>query len=161
MTGKHHLITNPTSVFLSLTTETIQDLRVGCLTCDVIYAYLTTLCAQVTSIIVGANHRSKILPHPYFQDSHRQCDLLLCPVIYGNHISLIIVDYLTAGLYHLNAMVGCHNSEEYFSGIKRFFQKHIQWLRKHKRPLLWPLPTKWTQFHCRQIQSLAGFTSVP
>ena len=48
--GKHHLITNPTPVCLSLTTVTIQDLRANCLTGDVIYAYLTTLCTHITTI---------------------------------------------------------------------------------------------------------------
>ena len=158
LAGKHHLITNPTPACISITTETIQDLRANCLTGDVIYAYLTTLCTHVTTIkcavldplvapiIVGADRQSKISPHPYFLDSHRQCDLLLCPVIYSNHISLIIVDYLTAGLHHLNAMVGCHDSEQYFAGIKKFFKNHIQWRRKHKKPLSLHIPSKWNHF---------------
>jgi hypothetical protein len=76
--GKHHLISNPTPACLSLTTETIQDLRANCLTGDVIYAYLTTLCTHITTIkcavldplvapiIVGADRQSKISPHPAF-----------------------------------------------------------------------------------------------
>jgi len=65
--GKCHPITNPNSFCSSLSTEVIQDLRAHCLTGDVIYAYLSTLCTQITTIRCAVldpieNSTSPILP---------------------------------------------------------------------------------------------------